>query len=272
MSLPRPTPTGTPVSRRRLFSGLAAGTGLAALAAAGAGVPALASGDTPSADTLAGLAAGSSELPPSSRAAGLGTILDYAADVPAAAAVADAGYQGVIRYVSQRRPGAEWMKGKPLQRSEADAMRAAGLTVVSCYQYGKAATADWLGGFPAGVDHARQALALHAAAGGPATAPIYASIDDNPTQTQLVTQVAPFLLGWISVLGPGRVGVYGNAPTISFASSLGLASWFWQHGWGTPAGYTHPRAHLRQERVQKTVDGITVDLNTVLNPQYGQCV
>ncbi|GAA4667885.1 DUF1906 domain-containing protein [Gordonia humi] len=215
-------------------------------------------------------AAGSSELPPSGAAdPGLGTLLDYAVGVPSAAAVRGAGHRGVIRYVSDRRPGAEFMTGKPLLRAEADQMRAAGLAVVSCYQFGKAETADWLGGFAAGLEHARRGDELHRQAGGPVSAPIYASIDDDPSAEQFYLRIAPYLAGWNAVVGPGRVGLYANAPTIQRAASLGLATRFWQHGWGTPAGYVHPAAHLRQLPGQSRVGGVEVDVNTILKPEFG---
>ncbi|MBM7367817.1 DUF1906 domain-containing protein [Gordonia hydrophobica] len=215
-------------------------------------------------------AVGSSDLPPSAAHTDFGTLLDYSAKPPSAAAIADAGFTGVIRYVSQRRPGAEWMLGKPFTKAEADALRAAGRSIVSCYQYGRAETADWLGGFAAGVEHARRGVEIHAAAGGPPTAPIYASIDDDPSELAILTQVIPYLFGWRSVVGAARVGVYANAPTIQTVSSLGAASWFWQHNWGTPANYVHPSAHLQQLRGQRTVGGTQVDLNTIHKPAYGQ--
>ncbi|QIS22550.1 DUF1906 domain-containing protein [Nocardia terpenica] len=233
-----------PMSRRSLF-------GCAAGAATVAGLSALAPGAV--ADP------------------GLGTLLDYAAAVPPADAVRDAGHAGVIRYVSDRRPGAEWMLGKPLLAAEVDAMHAAGLTVVSCYQFGKGPTADWRGGLEAGKQHADRGLQLHRAAGGPDGAPIYAAIDDNPTESDFATMIAPYLAGWESVVGKQNVGVYANSPTIDLARSAGLGSWFWQHNWGTPRGYVHPAANLHQFEIDKrSVGGVSVDLNAILTPQYGQ--
>src|SRR5699024_1340934 len=101
------------------------------------------------------------------------TLLDYSAGLPDPAAIAAAGHVGAIRYCSDPRAG--WMAAKPLRAAEADALTAAGLVVVSCYQYGKDDTSDWHGGHPAGVEHARRALELHRAAGGPESAPIYMS-------------------------------------------------------------------------------------------------
>ncbi|MBF6355333.1 DUF1906 domain-containing protein [Nocardia higoensis] len=202
---------------------------------------------------------------------GHGTLLDYAAGVPSAARIKAAGHVGVIRYVSDRRPGAEWMAGKPLLATEVEDLRAHGLSIVSCYQYGKAATADWRGGMEAGKRHAERGLELHLAAGGPADRPIYASIDDNPTPVEFAAMIAPYLLGWHAVLGRENVGVYANAPTIELARVAGLGAWYWQHNWGTPKGFVHPGAHLHQFEIDKrAVDGIGVDLNAILKPEYGQ--
>ena len=50
--------------------------------------------------------------------------------------IKSAGYDGALVYVSESRPGANF-DFKPVTREYADALRAAGLHVVSCYQYGK---------------------------------------------------------------------------------------------------------------------------------------
>jgi hypothetical protein len=201
----------------------------------------------------------------------LGTLVDYAGGVPSASAIKEAGHMGAIRYVSDRRPGAEWMEGKPLRAGEVDQLHAQGLTIVSNYQFGKGQTADWRGGMEAGKKHAARGLELHLAAGGPENRPIYASIDDNPSPVDFVVLIAPYLLGWESVVGKENTGVYANAPTIELARVAGIGSWYWQHNWGTPKGFVHPAAHLHQIEIdQRSIDGIGVDLNNVLQPEYGQ--
>ncbi|OMC10313.1 hypothetical protein A5735_17720 [Mycolicibacter heraklionensis] len=205
------------------------------------------------------------------QAAPLGILLDYSAGVLSAEAIRAAGAAGAIRYVSDRRPGAEWMLGKPIQLAEARDLRENGLTVVSCYQFGKQATADWLGGHDAGVQHATRGAQLHTAAGGPDSAPIYASIDDNPSYQQYTEQVAPYLRGWQSVIGPERTGVYANSKTIEWALQDGLGSYFWQHNFGSPGGVAHPAANLHQVEIdRRTVGGVGVDINEILAPQFGQ--
>lgn len=185
-----------------------------------------------------GVVASSLRAAPAS-AGSLGTLLDYAAGVIPASQIRAAGAVGAIRYVSDRRPGGAWMLGKPIQLSEARDLSGNGLKIVSCYQYGKGSTADWLGGASAGVQHARRGSELHAAAGGPTSAPIYASIDDNPSYEQYKNQIVPYLRSWESVIGHQRTGVYANSKTIDWAVNDGLGSYFWQHNWGLAQGI-HP--------------------------------
>lgn len=104
-----------------------------------------------------------------------------------------------------------------------------GLEIACNHQFGKAETADWLGGEAAGVQRAERGRQLHVAASGSVGAPIYASIDDNPSFGQYKQQVAPYLRGWEAVVGKQCVGVYGNSEIIESAFQDGLGSWFWQH-------------------------------------------
>lgn len=216
-------------------------------------------------------AAVSAAVAPPASAAPLGILLDYAAGVIDAAAIRASGALGAIRYVSDRRPGGEWMLGKPIQLPEARDLYRNGLKIVSCYQYGKQDTADWLGGHNAGVQHAKRGWQLHVAAGGSHGAPIYASIDDDPSFEQYKQQVAPYLRGWEAVLGHQRVGVYANSKTIEWALQDGLGAYFWQHNWGSPGKVAHPAAHLHQVEIDKrSVGGVGVDINHILKPRFGQ--
>lgn len=208
---------------------------------------------------------------PLASADGLGVLLDYAAGVIPANDIRATGAVGSIRYVSDPRPGGAWMLGKPMHLDEARDLHQSGLKIVSCYQYGKGGSADWLGGQGAGVTHARRGWQLHTAAGGPANVPIYASIDDDPSLEQYKSQVAPYLRAWESVIGHQRTGVYGNSKTIDWALQDGLGSYFWQHNWGSRGGGTHPAAHLHQVEIDKRhVGGVGVDLNSICKPQFGQ--
>ena len=95
--------------------------------------------------------------------------------------IKSAGFDGALVYVSELRPGADF-DFKPVTREYADALRAAGLHVVSCYQYGKPGwptPSDYTRGYDGGVADAQTALRLHGAAGGPGSAPIFFSIDED---------------------------------------------------------------------------------------------
>ena len=193
-------------------------------------------------------------------------LLDYAAGVIPASQIRAAGAAGSIRYVSDRRPGGAWMLGKPMQIAEARDLDQNGLKIVSCYQYGKESSADWLGGQNAGITHAKRGWQLHTAAGGPVGAPIYASIDDDPSYDQYKQQVAPYL---------ARLGVGGGPPadrgrTATPKQSSGPCRTAWAPTSGSTTGahrraVTHPAANLHQVEIDKrNVGGVGVDINNIL--------
>lgn len=203
----------------------------------------------------------------------LGTVVDYSAGVPGASALKAAGHIGAVRYVSQKRPGAEWMAGKPVTRQETEAMSAQGLATSSVYQFGRADTADWKQGAAGAAVHAPQAIAIHRAAGGPTGRPIYVAIDDNPTRQQYDAQIKPYLLAFQTALRAAgySTGVYGNYNVIEWASNDGIGSFYWMHDWGS-GGKIHPRTTIHQlpQSKQRTIDGVVVDINNVYAQDWGQ--
>lgn len=202
----------------------------------------------------------------------LGTIIDFSAGVPSAASVKAAGHIGAIRYVSQRRPGAEWMLGKPVSLKETQDFAANGLFTASIYQFGREDTADWKRGAAGVAEHAPQAIALHRAAGGPTGVPIYVAIDDNPTQQQYASLIRPYLQGFqVALKAAGySMGIYGNYNTIDWAIADGLGQFFWQHNWGSN-GMIHPAIHLHQVKNSAgKVGGVEIDLNNVYKSNWGQ--
>ena len=174
----------------------------------------------------------SAAAPATASAAPLGVLLDYAAGVISASDIRASGALGAIRYVSDRRPGGDWMLGKPIQIPEARDLYQNGLKIVSCYQYGKQDTADWLGGQNAGVAHAKRGWELHVAAGGSYGAPIYTSIDDDPIiravqaagralSTRLGGGAGPSAHRRLRQLQDHRVGHPGRAGLLSTGSTTG---------------------------------------------------
>lgn len=215
-----------------------------------------------------------------------GKLIDFThLQVPVDQVVA-AGYTGVIVYVSQLRPGATF-DFKPVSRGYTDALRAAGLHVVSVYQYGKPgwvnSPSDFTRGFDGGVADARTAMSLHAAAGGPDTAPIFFSVDEDISADTWKNVALQWFKGINSVLGVARTGVYGGARQVTWAADDGVIGrsttpgyrWAWQtRAWS--GGARAPMAVLYQATVVTASDPGTmigdfhVDEDDILAADYGQ--
>ena len=222
---------------------------------------------------------------PRARADGL-MLIDFATRLVQPAQIKAAGYAGALVYVSQLRPGATF-DFKPVTREFTDGMRALGLHVVSIYQYGKPgwvnSPSDFTRGYDGGVADAQTALALHTAAGGPTTAPIFFSVDE-PLDYQTWKRLAlPWFQGINSVLGVARTGIYGGVNELGWAIADGVVGasttpgyrWAWQtKAWS--GGKRAPGAVLFQREVVTAsdpgalIDGVSVDVDDVLAPDFGQ--
>lgn len=197
-----------------------------------------------------------------------------------------AGFDGALVYVSELRPGADF-DFKPVTRGYADALRAEGLEVVSCYQYGKPnwpnAPSDYTRGYYGGVADARTAMRLHTAAGGPDTAPIFFSVDEDISADTWKNVALQWFKGINSVLGVQRTGVYGGARQVTWAADDGVIGrsttpgyrWAWQtRAWS--GGARAPMAVLYQATVVTASDPGTmigdfhVDEDDILAADYGQ--
>jgi Domain of unknown function (DUF1906) len=212
-------------------------------------------------------------------------LIDFAERRIAPNEIVSAGYIGVVNYVSEARPGAHF-EAKPLTREYADALRAAGLHIVSNFQYGKpngTAPSDFTRGFDGGVADAHSALRLHNAAGGGNSAPIFFSVDDDINADTWQTLAVNWFRGINSVLGVQRTGIYGHAQACRWAindavighSSTAGHRWAWQtRSWSH--GQREPAAVLYQAVVDNPADpspllgGIHVDIDDVLATDYGQ--
>ena len=206
--------------------------------------------------------------------------IDFSAAQIDPAAIKARGVEAVINYVSEARPSAQWMRVvKPMSKDYADRLRAAGIEIVSNYQYGKtgdATPSDWRGGYEAGKRHGAIALSNHWKAGGAPWRPGYAPCDDNPTMDEVQRLVLPFIRGWAEVWGTEWTGIYANRQTWDKLKALGApVKWFWQHFWdggsGDKRARIHPDAHMAQIRIdQDKVGGVGVDWNLLLKDDYGQ--
>jgi hypothetical protein len=213
-------------------------------------------------------------------------LIDFAEAIVPPNEIKAAGFAGVIQYVAYERPGANF-PAKPLRREYANALRAAGLQIVSNYQYGKpgwpASPSDYTRGYDGGVADAQTASSIHAAAGGPVTAPIFFSVDDDIDANTWNSVVVEWFRGLNSVLGVGRTGIYGHSRACGWASRDGVIGssttpgfkWAWQtRSWSH--GERAPMAVLYQTVVNSPsspgvpLGGINVDVDDVLAPDYGQ--
>jgi len=221
---------------------------------------------------------------PTASAANL-KLVDFTERLVPADQLKSAGYAGALVYVSESRPGANF-DFKPVTREYANALRAQGLQIVSIYQYGKPGwpdPSDFTRGYDGGVADAQSALRLHAAAGGPDSAPIFFSVDEDIGLDTWKGVAVEWFRGINSVLGAGRTGIYGHARACAWAIDDGVIGrstspgrwWAWQtSAWSH--GEREPRAVLYQAVVNTPsspgplVGGIHVDVDDVLASDFGQ--
>lgn len=196
--------------------------------------------------------------------------VDYSWARPAPADLYKAGKRFAVRYLSWGSSGrgnsilSGASNGKVLTKSEADKLQAAGLAVVSNWEF---RTDDQMRGRDGGRYDAREAERLHLDRGGDPAAPIYFSTDFDASTAQLTT-CYEYLRGCADVLGWDRVGVYGGYRTIAHMHGKGV-KWLWQtYAWS--GGRWHPGAQLQQYKNGVKVAGADVDLNRATTTNFGQ--
>lgn len=233
------------------------------------------------ASALAGVGA----LSAAPAAAARPTLIDYAMRQIPAQDIRAAGHAGVINYVSTSRPGSSF-GAKPITLPYARSLAAAGLVIVSNYQYGKpggTAPSDFTRGYAGGVADARTGWHLHTAAGGGRSAPIFFSVDDDIDRQTWNDLALPWFRGINSVIGVQRTGIYGGIKACQWAAADGVIGrsrspgrvWAWQtRSWSN--GQIYPAAVLYQRIIDTAsnpgpvVGGIRVDVNDVLAQDCGQ--
>ncbi|MGW4090837.1 glycoside hydrolase domain-containing protein [Nocardia sp. NPDC004750] len=188
--------------------------------------------------------------------------LDYAAGRPGGAAIRAAGYDFVVRYLSDGGPS---LPGKLLTPSEANDLRAHGISLVSNWE---TTAARMLDGYGAGIVDARAALAQVLRCGGRVDRPIYFSADFDATQQDQL-RVNAYLDGAATVLGRANVGIYGGYWTVSRTLDAGYATWAWQTDAWSGTNVETRRA-IHQTRRQVTVGGVRCDVNEAETIDFGQ--
>ena len=234
---------------------------------------------------LAGLGAAAAGVGAPVASAAAPTLIDFAMRQIPATDIRAAGHAGVINYVSTSRPGSSF-GAKPITLPYAQSLTAAGLVIVSNYQYGKpggTAPSDFTRGFAGGVADARTAWQLHTAAGGGQSAPIFFTIDDDINRDTWNTLALQWFRGINSVLGVQRTGVYGGINACQWAAADGVIGssgtpghrWAWQtRPWSgsqiDPAAVLYQRVVSTASNPGPVVGGIEVDVSDVLAGDCGQ--
>jgi len=185
--------------------------------------------------------------------------LDYSSGRPFLSAVKKAGYGFVVRYLFAPSPG-----GKGVSKTEATAIRAAGLGLCVVYEEYAGRAKE---GTASGVADGHIALAFARAIGFPDSKPIYFAVDFQATTTQMPV-IDLYLKGIASVIGLARVGVYGSYAVVEHCQSVQSARFYWQtYAWS--GGKVSPHAHLLQYCNGQVVAGASVDLNESRQLSFG---
>lgn len=189
--------------------------------------------------------------------------LDFAGGIPSSVAITAAGYQFVLRYLTDG--GAE-LPGKLLTRTEYLDRQAHGIAVAVNFE----TTADrMLSGYEGGVRDAQTATGAINLIGYPTDRPVFFSADYDFTPAEQPS-VDAYLTGAASVIGKERVGLYADFYLVDRCLANGTACWFWQaSAWS--GGQIHPSAHILQHIQTDIIDGVWCDINEALRlPDFGQ--
>lgn len=187
--------------------------------------------------------------------------VDYSYNPPDPAELYRLGKRFAVRYIGTPTIA------KNLTVADANGLRAAGLDIVAVCQQSKTFV---LGGYDVGRTAAQEAVADAAKYGMPSGRPIYFALDTNPTTftAEQWSAVEGFFAGAASVMGRGRVGVYGGLLAIER-----LVPTHATYGWQTYAwsgGQLSSKARLYQyQNGVSLADGL-VDLDRSLHADYGQ--
>src|SRR5260370_541092 len=160
--------------------------------------------------------------------------LDYV-NGPHLADMKAAGVAFVCRYLSCVKNRTQ---GKLLTAAEAKGLSAVGISLVSNYEWYANRPLE---GAASGRQDAQIAAGQHIACGGPATRPIYFSVDIDVDGAQ----VLDYFKGVASVIGEARTGAYGSYRVLQYLLNVGAIAWGWQtYAWS--AGIWELRAHIQQ--------------------------
>ncbi|MEV0298478.1 glycoside hydrolase domain-containing protein [Nocardia sp. NPDC050710] len=237
-------------------------------------------------DPLPLLAEAADPPPATNGGSPMGTAVDFAARLIDPQAIRAAGHSAVLVYVSPSRPGASF-GAKPVTRAYVDKLKAAGLDIVSIWQYGKPgnpqAPSDWTTGEDGGRRMGRQARQIHIAAGGPDPCPIFFAVDEDISLRDWNDRAVDFFRGVNDAIGWEWTGIYGSSRVCAWAIEDGVIgrtpegrSWAWQtRAWSgnrldTPEAVLYQRVIDTPSEPGPLIDGSSVDVNDILAADFGQ--
>lgn len=185
----------------------------------------------------------------------LGKWADYSGGRPSGAALHNAGFVGVIRYVGIGG------SAKRLTKGEYANLVANGVQVKLVCELG---IHDAEAGYAAGVANAKAARQDATSLGVPPNVTIYAAADEHMTASQ-VSAAVQYVKGFRDVLGVAQTGAYGFAEFVDAVHSAGYASEFWKSGSKPTASETFVTFWQRNAgTTTQSVDGVVVDIDDQL--------
>lgn len=197
--------------------------------------------------------------------------VDFSAARPTVQVLRNNGKTFVLRYLAPENDQTRW---KLLTRPEADAYRAAGIQVVSNFEWYEGRPLE---GRDAGVADARVAASQHGLCGGPPDRPIYFSVDRDVNAGQFAA-ITAYFQGVASVIGLHRTGVYGEFDLVKYLmdhnlvgrSADGSHFYAWQcYAWS--GGRYDERCALAQDKNGvRLANAYDVDLDSAHAEDYGQ--
>lgn len=183
---------------------------------------------------------------------------DWAYHRPGAEALIDAGFTGVIRYLSPT-------PDKNLSPNEILDYRDANLAVHGVYE---SVAGRALQGYVAGVTDARSAVRQARSLGWDETSGgcIYFAVDTDIVTASQMHNVYAYFAGVTSILPKRYVGGYGEADVIRGLYAQNLIRYRWQ----TMAWSRGQQMQCEiYQRGQQTVNGVLVDVNDVMSADTG---
>jgi LysM repeat protein len=180
--------------------------------------------------------------------------VDYSWARPGGAKLQANGKSFAVRYLHA--------SGKGLSNAEIADLRAHGIQIAVVYEAG----AKSFLGHGAGAAQARTAQALLNGLSLSSSLPIYFAVDWDASEADQ-TGIDEALRGAASVIGAGRVGIYGGYWPVSRAQAHGTARWLWQtYAWS--GGHVAAGIHLYQW--QNGAWSGSVDFTRALQAEFGQ--